>query len=43
MDLGAGTLDVSLVEVNEDLYEVHRVLGDNDYGETSWTRPSPRR
>ncbi|MEX5634726.1 Hsp70 family protein [Parafrankia sp. FMc2] len=32
VDLGAGTLDVSLVEVNEDLYEVHRVLGDNNYG-----------
>ncbi|WP_322750370.1 MULTISPECIES: Hsp70 family protein [unclassified Frankia] len=32
VDLGAGTLDVSYVEVSEDLYEVQRVLGENNYG-----------
>jgi molecular chaperone DnaK len=32
VDLGAGTLDVSLLEVGEGLYEVKQVLGNNQYG-----------
>jgi molecular chaperone DnaK len=32
VDLGAGTLDISSLEVGEGLYEVEMVLGNNQYG-----------
>jgi molecular chaperone DnaK len=32
VDLGAGTLDVSFLDVGEGLYEVRQVLGNNHYG-----------
>jgi molecular chaperone DnaK len=32
VDLGAGTLDVSFLDVGDSVYEVRQVLGDNDYG-----------
>jgi molecular chaperone DnaK len=32
VDLGAGTLDVSFLEVSEGVYEVKQVLGNNHYG-----------
>jgi molecular chaperone DnaK len=32
VDLGAGTLDISALYVDEDLYDVHQVRGDNDFG-----------
>ena len=32
VDLGAGTLDVSLLEVEDKVYEVRQVKGDNHYG-----------
>ncbi|MGH8903908.1 MAG: Hsp70 family protein [Egibacteraceae bacterium] len=32
VDLGAGTLDLSLVDVADDLYEVVQVAGNNDFG-----------
>jgi molecular chaperone DnaK len=32
VDLGAGTLDVSVLDVGGNVYEVKRVLGDNQYG-----------
>ncbi|MBC6461160.1 Hsp70 family protein [Actinomadura sp. HBU206391] len=32
VDLGAGTLDVSYLEVGDAVYEVRQVLGDNHYG-----------
>jgi molecular chaperone DnaK len=32
VDLGAGTLDVSLLDVSDGVYDVEQVLGDNHYG-----------
>ena len=32
VDLGAGTLDVSFLEVSEGIYDVRQVLGNNQYG-----------
>jgi molecular chaperone DnaK len=32
VDLGAGTLDVSFLEVADDVYDVQQVLGNNHYG-----------
>ncbi|GLY91610.1 Hsp70 family protein [Actinoallomurus iriomotensis] len=32
VDLGAGTLDVSLLEVGDGVHEVRRTMGDNAYG-----------
>ena len=32
VDLGAGTLDVSFLEVDETVYEVQKVMGDNHFG-----------
>ncbi|WP_322760485.1 Hsp70 family protein [Frankia sp. Cr2] len=32
VDLGAGTLDVSFLDVDENLYDVQRVRGNNNYG-----------
>jgi molecular chaperone DnaK len=32
VDLGAGTLDVSFLDVSEGVYDVRQVLGDNHYG-----------
>jgi molecular chaperone DnaK len=32
VDLGAGTLDVSFLEVGDGVYEVRQVLGNNQYG-----------
>ncbi|MET0233427.1 MAG: Hsp70 family protein [Kibdelosporangium sp.] len=32
VDLGAGTLDVSMVDVGDGVYAVEQVLGDNHYG-----------
>ncbi|AYC40557.1 Chaperone protein DnaK [Streptomyces griseorubiginosus] len=38
LDLGAGTLDASLVEVEGDVYEVGRVSGDSAYGGRDFDR-----
>ncbi|MFC5744475.1 Hsp70 family protein [Actinomadura rugatobispora] len=32
VDLGAGTLDLSALSVEDDVYEVHQVTGDNGFG-----------
>jgi molecular chaperone DnaK len=32
VDLGAGTLDLSLLEVDDALYDVQKVMGDNHFG-----------
>jgi molecular chaperone DnaK len=44
VDLGAGTLDVSAIHVEDELYEVTQVLGNNAYGgkssHSSGTSPS---
>lgn len=38
LDLGAGTLDASLVEVDGDMYDVRRVSGDSAYGGRDFDR-----
>jgi molecular chaperone DnaK len=36
VDLGAGTLDISLLDVMEGVYEVRQVLGNNSYGSSDF-------
>jgi molecular chaperone DnaK len=36
VDLGAGTLDISLLEVGDGVYEVQQVLGNNNYGSSDF-------
>lgn len=37
VDLGAGTFDVSLLEKNDDLYQVLAAAGNNFYGGDDYT------
>lgn len=38
VDLGAGTLDISAIEVSESVYDVDQIVGDNQYGGQDFDR-----